>query len=177
MTGRDGGLNALVRRACPCDEAPVLELYPLAFPGEELRPLIRRLWADDVDMLVAEVSGSIAGHIAFSACRIDGADGQAALLGPLAVHPAHQRRGLGRALIDAGLAGLRDSGVLVCCVLGDPAYYGRYGFRAEAGLAPPYRLSEAWRPAWQSLTLGQDAVPEGKLTVPEAWRDPALWAP
>ena len=63
-------------------------------------------------------------------------------------------------------------------VLGDPAYYGRFGFRAESDVAPPYPLPAEWRGAWQSLTLGRDTPTlQGSLRVPPPWRRPELWAP
>jgi putative acetyltransferase len=62
-------------------------------------------------------------------------------------------------------------------VLGDPAYYARFGFRPERGVAPPFPIPEAWAEAWQGLALAPDApAPQGRLTVPAPWADPALWA-
>jgi predicted N-acetyltransferase YhbS len=61
-------------------------------------------------------------------------------------------------------------------VLGDPAYYGRHGFLAGPDVEPPCPLPEHWREAWQWLTLDPSLpAPHGSLTVPEPWRDPALW--
>ena len=64
------------------------------------------------------------------------------------------------------------------CVLGDPAYYGRFGFEPDDRVAPPYPLPQEWRSAWQSLSLcGNDRPARGTLSVPPPWRQPALWAP
>ena len=82
-------------------------------------------------------SGEILGHIAFSPVRIAGQDGGWFGLGPVAVQPAAQRRGLGSALIEAGLARLRERGAAGCVLLGDPAYYRRFGFAQQAGLQLP----------------------------------------
>lgn len=61
-------------------------------------------------------------------------------------------------------------------VLGDPAYYGRFGFSQENNILPPYPLPAAWASAWQSKSLIDGAATvEGPLTVPEPWQDPALW--
>jgi predicted N-acetyltransferase YhbS len=63
----------------------------------------------------------------------------AILLGPLAVEPALQGRGIGRALVRHGLAEARRLGHRVCVVVGEPEYYGPYGFvnAPAAGLALP----------------------------------------
>jgi len=59
---------------------------------------------------------------------------QVAALGPVAVHPEHQRRGIGSALILAGLDICRVRGYDVAILLGHPAYYPRFGFRPAAPL-------------------------------------------
>jgi putative acetyltransferase len=87
--------------------------------------------------LVAEIGGETAGHIAFSAAAIDGADRGWLLLGPLAVLPGLQRRGVGTALVRAGLAELRLRHARGCVLVGDPAYYTRLGFRQAIGLRYP----------------------------------------
>ncbi|HLS69152.1 MAG TPA: N-acetyltransferase [Kiloniellales bacterium] len=60
----------------------------------------------------------------------------AILLGPLAVEPQHQGRGIGRALVRHGLNEARRQGHRLCIVVGDPSYYRPYGFAA----ASPYGL-------------------------------------
>ncbi len=84
--------------------------------------------------LVAEVGGRVAGHIAFSAATIGEPSPGWYLLGPVAVRPEHQGRGIGRALIEAGLEGLRSRGARGCVLVGDPAFYGRFGFRQYEGV-------------------------------------------
>jgi putative acetyltransferase len=76
--------------------------------------------------LVAEIDGRIAGHILFSPVTCAGAEGFA--LGPMAVTPTHQRRGVGGALIAAALARLRAAGCPFVVVLGHHHYYTRFGF-------------------------------------------------
>jgi putative acetyltransferase len=90
--------------------------------------------------LVAEAEGCVAGHIAFSPVTVDGMDHGALGLAPMAVAPAHQRRGIGGALMRAGLAACRAAGAPFVVVLGDPAYYGRFGFvpAAHHGLRCEY---------------------------------------
>ena len=62
-------------------------------------------------------------------------------------------------------------------VLGDPAYYGRFGFEPERWIAPPFPLPEEWHDAWQLVTFDV-ALPRrrGVLEVPEAWNEATLWS-
>jgi putative acetyltransferase len=71
--------------------------------------------------LVAEVDGSVTGHVAISPVSIsDGASGWFGL-GPVSVLPQHQRRGVGSQLVREALRQLRDAGAAGCVVLGEPA--------------------------------------------------------
>ena len=56
------------------------------------------------------------------------------LAGPVAVLPACQRRGIGSALVVAGLAALRARRALGCVLVGDPAFYARFGFASLPGV-------------------------------------------
>lgn len=84
--------------------------------------------------LVAEEDGHVVGHVAFSSAVIEGSGGGWSALGPLAVRPDRQRRAIGSALVREGLAALRRVGARGCVLLGDPAFYGRFGFRSRPGL-------------------------------------------
>lgn len=98
--------------------------------------------------LVAEADRELVGHLAFSPVTIDGAELGWFGLGPIAVMPARQGQGIGAALIETGLAALRDRGAHGCVVLGDPDYYARFGFRADARLVfpgPPPQYFQALR--------------------------------
>ena len=98
--------------------------------------------------LVAEREGAVVGHVLFSPVTGEGeAQAWDALgLGPMAVAPVAQRRGIGSALVRAGLAACRAQGHLVVLVLGHPAYYPRFGFRpaATAGLRWEHGHDEAF---------------------------------
>ncbi|TFZ54230.1 N-acetyltransferase [Methylorubrum sp. Q1] len=87
--------------------------------------------------LVAEDDDRIVGHVAFSPVTIDGQDGDWLGLGPVSVDPARQRQGIGADLIRAGLENIRSSGADGCVVLGDPSYYGRFGFVSDPKLTYP----------------------------------------
>ena len=165
-----------VRSSTSADDAFIESLYPAAFPDEDLVPLVRELVArPDVLSLVATIEGAIVGHVAFTMCGIHRTDVTAALLGPLAVSPESQRQGVGSLLVRRGMERLPDVNVVL--VLGDPAYYGRFGFTPERSIETPFPIPVAWRDAWQSLRQ-RDAVDcAGKLVVPGPWNEPALWAP
>lgn len=105
-------------------------------------PIIAGLRQDgDLTISLVAVEGpdiegpDIVGHIAFSPVRIGaGASGGWYGLGPVSVRPDRQRRGIGRLLIDEGLARLRARGAKGCVLVGDPAYYSRFGFRSDGRL-------------------------------------------
>ena len=99
--------------------------------------------------LVAELDGELVGHVAFSPVTIAEADRNWFGLGPVAVRPDRQGRGIGFKLIEAGLQELRVNGASGCVVLGEPSYYGRFGFRADprltfAGPPPEYFQALRW---------------------------------
>jgi putative acetyltransferase len=99
--------------------------------------------------LVATHGGEIVGHVAFSPVTIDGETGDWYGLGPVSVWPDRQRSGIGQAMIREGLRRLEAMGAGGCVLLGDPAYYARFGFENDP------RLRHAGAPAWafQCLTL------------------------
>lgn len=114
-------------------------LLTRAFGGPNEAALVARLHADGAAAiaLVACIGGAVAGHILFSPMI---APMRALALAPLAVAPEHQRRGIGAALVRAGMARAAAEGCQAVFVLGDPAYYRRFGFSAESarGFASPY---------------------------------------
>ena len=167
-----------IRKTTSADDAELERLYGNAFPDEDLVPLVTQLIAEpgEVLSLVAETDAAAAGHVAVTLCRV-GDGTPVALLGPLAVAPAHQRQGLGRRLIDAAIAGSRDWSVAQINVLGDPGYYGRFGFQADERVLPPFPLPPEWRGAWQMRPLDCRIQAAGTLAVPGFWNDPALWLP
>jgi len=169
-----------IRDSAPDDVAPLGTVYADAFPGEELMPLVIALLETENDLvsLVACAGPQIVGHILLTMCGIEGRGAKVALLGPLSVVSAWHKKGVGSALVAEGLRRAKASGAVQVFVLGDPAYYGRFGFRADGNVAAPYPLPEEWATAWQSLSLHGDAPTlQGRLSVPEPWRQPALWAP
>ncbi len=87
--------------------------------------------------LVAEESGTLLGHVAVSPVSIaDGAKHWFGL-GPISVAPAHQGEGIGSQLMEAALNALRYQHANGCVLLGDPAFYRRFGFKPVPGLVLP----------------------------------------
>jgi putative acetyltransferase len=141
-------MNVLVRPEFPEDAAAVRAVHCSAFPtaGEaDLVDALRSAGKARVS-LVALVDGVVVGHILFSPITIEGVE-LGLGLAPVAVLPAHQRRGIGSRLIEEGLAVCRREGVPLVVVLGHPEYYPRFGFRraSEHGLGNEYGADEAFR--------------------------------
>ncbi len=126
-------------------------------PGEA--QIMRRLreTPDLILALVAESRGEIVGHIAFSRLAAISRSGtvQFACLAPMAVRPDRQRKGIGSALIRRGLDMVRELRFPAMVVVGDPVYYGRFGFKVEAAtlLECPYS-----GPYLQALELVPDTL-------------------
>lgn len=108
--------------------------------------------------LVAEEQGRIIGHVAFSPVTINGEAGRWFGLGPVSVEPAMQRRGIGQALIREGLERLRSAVAEGCVLLGDPAYYRRFGFVSD----PKLRYGDVPPEYFQRLSFN-GAEPEGEV--------------
>lgn len=87
--------------------------------------------------LVAEEEGDVLGYVAYSPVSIDGHHAGWFGLGPIAVIDRVQRRGIGTALVEFGIRRLAAMGARGCVVLGNPAYYGRFGFESDASLRLP----------------------------------------
>jgi putative acetyltransferase len=74
------------------------------------------------------------GHIAFSPVTVSDGSRNWYGLGPVSVLPEHQRRGIGKTLIEEGLARLKKLGAKGCCLVGHPQYYRKFGFQNVPGL-------------------------------------------
>lgn len=154
------------------------QLYLDAFPDEDLFPLVSDLLGGTAPVLslVAYSGGTPVGHVIFTQCRVEPGAIDAALLGPLCVSPGCQRGGIGSALVRAGFDHLKATLSLVM-VLGDPRYYGRFGFRPDRRVEAPCPIPAEWNDAWQSVQLEDGSAPvSGRLVVPDAWNNPALWS-
>ena len=134
----------MIRDQQPEDDATVRQLVEDAFRGRPYSdgteaPIVEALRAAGAltVALVAEDGGQIVGQVAFSPVTIDGAAGAWYGLGPVAVRPDRQGRGIGQALIREGLDRIRALGAAGCVLAGAPGYYGRFGFAADPRLQSP----------------------------------------
>lgn len=150
------------------DEGPVVADLALALIADET--------AKPILVLVAESERGVVGSIVFSSVHIPGSEfGPSYILAPLAVAPEMQRMGVGRQLIQSGLTMLRERGAELVFVLGDPNYYGRFGFSTGHRVRAPYDLP--YPEAWMCLPLGE-VVPEeveGQLACAESLNRPEHW--
>jgi putative acetyltransferase len=167
----------IVRRETPADVAPIRAVIAAAFARPDMRDgappevaLVDQLRASDawlpaLSLVATGPDGEVVGHVLCTRGRV----GRAAVLalGPLGVHPDHQRRGAGSALVHAVVGAADALGEPLVALLGDPRYYARFGFRlaGQYGISPPV---PAWRPHFQVRPLaayrpslrGEFAYPE-----------------
>ena len=151
-----------IRDEMEADHAAVARLHRLAFGGDaeaRLVDALRRSDAVAVSLVAQSDDAVVVGHVLLS--RLVSPPGALALA-PLAVLPDRQRCGVGSALVRAALARAREGGWAAAFVLGDPAYYGRFGFSAEAarGYASPYAGKH-----FMAAPLGPEPLPGGGAVV------------
>jgi putative acetyltransferase len=108
--------------------------------------------------LVMEADRAIVGHVAFSPVTVSDGSTDWYGLGPISVDPARQGEGIGGRLIGEGLQRLKALGAAGCVLLGDPAYYSRFGFVADPkltldGVPPEYFMRVAFSPVYGGGTV------------------------
>jgi putative acetyltransferase len=174
-----------IRTATSLDRDDVRGIYLSAFPEGE-REIVSRLavhllseeTTPQTISLVAESEGAVVGHVAFSPVTIDNNERlQGYILAPLGVKPDYQRRRLGSKLIESGIKQLLVMGVNILFVYGEPKYYGRFGFSADAAdrYTPPYRLQYPF--GWQAIVLNECIIEKSpiKIACVTSLCDPQLW--
>lgn len=133
-----------IRAERQADHAATAGVLSAAFGRSDEARLVERIRASSGFVpelaLVAEDGGEVIGHAMFSFVDLTGAGTLPVLeLAPLAVAPEHQRRGVGSALVRAGLERADARGEPLVLVLGHAAYYPRFGFEPASrwGIEPP----------------------------------------
>lgn len=115
------------------DRLAIVEVHASAFSTDAEARLVDALRAGGKASvsLVAELEGAVIGHVLFSPVSVAPCAGgvRGAGLAPVAVFPEHRRQGVGGKLIRAGIEECLRAGFGFVVVLGEPAYYHRFGFR------------------------------------------------
>jgi predicted N-acetyltransferase YhbS len=155
----------IIRSETINDHDAIREIHRLAFgrPAEAKLVDDLRQSRDAAISLVAERDSQIIGHVLFSKLK---APMKAVGLAPVAVHPSFQKQGVGSALVREGLAQAKEDGWMCGFVLGDPAYYGRFGFRVEnaRGYSSPYSGGHLM------AVLFGDVPKTGEIVYPEPFK-------
>ena len=161
-----------VRTATVADQDRILDIVREAFRGgdDEVRIVndVRRLGAALPDLeLVATSEDMVVGHVLASRARLGGR--AVAAVAPLAVHPDWQGRGFGSALMTELIDRADRQGWRLLALLGNPAYYGRFGFEPAAPLGIVYPPVDS--PAFQVRRL-RAYDPSWRGTFTYAWEWP-----
>ena len=142
-----------IRTEIPLDHDAISSVHLQAFehdphraPGTKVieHRIVERLRDDDALTLslVAVVHGSIVGHVALSPTTVSMTPGNWYQLGPIGVLPSYQRQGIGTALMKGAIDLMKQQGADGILLVGDPVYYGRFGFKSVDGLTFPGVPSE-----------------------------------
>lgn len=175
-----------IRTATSLDQETIYSVHWSAFPEGE-REIVSDLAVNllleettpPILSLVAETTGIMVGHVAFSPVTLDNSQNniQGYILAPLGVKPDCQNLGIGSQLVKRGIQQLSTMGVDILLVYGDPKYYGRFGFSADIAecYIPPYELQYPF--GWQGIALsGRGMQPSSiQIACVNSLSDPALW--
>ncbi|WP_076407969.1 GNAT family N-acetyltransferase [Shewanella sp. UCD-KL12] len=164
----NGAISALTYQA--------FENHPHHAPGAEPTEhlIVQKLRESGVlsVSLIAEDDTGLLGHIAFSPVTIAQANGDIVEnnwfgLGPVSVSPAHQGKGIGSQLIRAGMEEVAALGAEGVVLLGEPEYYKRFGFYADANLILEGVPAEYFMV--KILSEGETEVPVGVVHYHQAF--------
>jgi putative acetyltransferase len=167
---RSAGVT-VVRPEKPADAGAIRNVLVQAFDTSAEADLVERL-RDDGDLVLAMVATDseheIIGYVAFPRLRVEHEGGEFPVVGlaPLAVAERWRRQGIGADLVYGGLDNLMLGREALVFVLGDPAYYTRFGFAAE----PAQRFACAYAgPHFMALPLTDAAPRAGTVRYPAAF--------
>lgn len=145
-------MNLVIRPETPADYTAIHDVTrrafaPMAYADGNEQDLIDRFRKAGALALslVAERDGAVVGQVTFTeAFATDGSPGWYAL-GPVAVEPDLQTQHIGSELIETGIAMLRERDAAGCVLVGNPAYYSRFGFRPFPDLCPDGEPAEFYQ--------------------------------
>jgi len=164
-----GSRMALLRLESPGDAPFIRELLEASFPDPDEADLVDNLRRDgDVVLsLVAEAGGLVIGHVLFSRVSVNGEAGsqQAVALAPLAVLTEYRQQGIGTGLVRDAHGRLAAMGEALSIVVGEPAYYTRFGYSHQRAA---HFESEYQSPYLMAVCFGA-APAEGRLVYPRAF--------
>lgn len=179
---RPQNVPVLIRREEPADVPAVRAVTAAAFAKPDTAPgaepveagLLDELrtcdaWIPELSLVAVDDSGSeIVGHVLCTRGHLGTVP--AVGLGPLSVHPGHQRRGVGLALVHTALGAADALGEPLVALLGEPAYYRRFGFRTatDLGITPP---EPAWGAYFQVRTLAAYSALRGGFAYAEPFNN------
>lgn len=129
----------MIRPERPEDLDGILEVERLAFDSEEEARIVEVVRSQPGSFaLVWEEGDQVVGHVQMSRAAVG--ETPVLALGPIAVHPDRQGKGIGSALIREALAEARLRGEIAVILLGSPDFYPRFGFEPASryGLKNPY---------------------------------------
>ena len=126
-------MSVEIRAERSADRDRSLEIERLAFGSEEEAAIVEALRDDDGSFaLVADDDGDLVGHVQLSRAWIG--ENAVLALGPIGVVPPRQREGIGSALMRSALDEARARSQPAVILLGDPAFYPRFGFKPASAL-------------------------------------------
>lgn len=172
-------MTLTIRHSTSSDLPDLMQVHRDAFGGETEAELTRALLHDPGGAphvsLVAVEHGILVGHVLLSRLNVGNDQDGGAILCPLAALPGAQGKGVGTALVTAAQSAAAEIGIDTICVLGDPRYYGRFGFvdAFRKGLLPPYPLPPEYREAWQ--VWPENTARNGRSRPAEALMKPEFW--
>ncbi len=149
----------LIRPERPEDHEPIRVVNDEAFGQPDEGAIVDAVRRRGVPMvsLVAADADQLVGHILFTPVTLAPAERRLCGLGPMAVLPSHQRRGIGSRLVRDGLEACRLAGYGAVVVVGHPSYYPRFGFERarDHGLAWDHDVPDE---AFMALALAPDGL-------------------
>jgi putative acetyltransferase len=156
-----------IRPSRPDDAAVILAVVTDAFSDEtrdarEELDIVSRTWAvsdaHDLVDLVADDAGAVVGHVLAAPGRLDGRESAVAGVAPVCVAPTRQGLGIGAALVHELIRTAEERGWPLLVLLGDPAYYGQFGFEPAGQRGLSYAPVGAGNPHFRARPLRDDTT-------------------